>query len=167
MPEPTAGSIISHFMSATNENMQPVVLVVEDEVWVLLDVAETLEEHGFPVVCARNGDEALDVFEERDDIAIVFTDINMPGSLDGLELAREVRSRRPEVGLLVTSGRYREEDAANAGYSIFIPKPYEPKSVISRINGLITAGEIAGTNGSVAKHGSAVVAASNAGAEIG
>lgn len=124
-------------MSAANEHRQPVVLVVEDEVWVLLDVAEALEEHGFLVLCARNGDEALDVLEDRDDIGFVFSDINMPGSLDGLELAREVRSRRPEVGLLLTSGRYCEEDAANAGCSIFIPKPYEPKIVISRINGLI------------------------------
>jgi DNA-binding response OmpR family regulator len=117
-----------------------VVLVVEDEVWVLLDVAGELEEHGYAVLCAHNGAEALDLFEDRGDIGVVFTDINMPGSLCGLDLAREVRRRRPDVGLLVTSGRYREMEGDIPGGGIFIPKPYEPKIVIARIAGLIGAG---------------------------
>jgi CheY-like chemotaxis protein len=125
-------------MSATSNIRRPVVLVVEDEVWVLLDVASELEEHGYPVLCARNGDEALNLFADRDDISVVFTDINMPGSFNGLDLAREVRRRRPGVGLVITSGAYREipDDGDGDGYDVFIPKPYEPKVVISRIGNL-------------------------------
>jgi len=61
----------------------------------------------------------------------------MPGSLNGLDLAREVRRRRPDVGVLVTSGHYREMDGDIPGCDVFIPKPYEPRIVISRIGGLI------------------------------
>jgi len=124
-------------MSAINDTSPPVVLVAEDEVWVLLDVAGALEEQGYSVVCARNGDEALDLFQDRDDIALVFTDINMPGSLDGLELAREVRRRR-DIPVLITSGRYREIEGMCPGD--FIPKPYEPRTVISRIERLTDSG---------------------------
>jgi DNA-binding response OmpR family regulator len=124
-------------MRATNKYRRPVVLVVEDEVWILLDVAGALEEQGYLVLCARNGDEALSLFEDRNDIGILFTDIAMPGSLNGLDLAREVRRRRPDVGVLLTSGRDREMDGIIAGCDIFIPKPYEPRIVISRIGSLI------------------------------
>jgi len=124
-------------MRGTSKNRQPAVLVVEDEVWILLDVAGALEEHGYPVLCARNVDEALSLFDDRSDIGVVFTDIMMPGSLNGLDLAREVRRRRPDVGVLVTSGHYREMDGDIAGCDIFIPKPYEPRIVISRIGSLI------------------------------
>lgn len=120
-------------MRTTNKNRQPAVLVVKDEIWVLLDVAGALEEHGYPVVCARNGDEALSLFEDREDIRIVFADISMPGALNGLDLAREVRRQRPDVGVLVTLGHYREIDGHIAGCDIFIPKPYEPRIVISRM----------------------------------
>jgi len=112
---------------------RPVVLVVEDEILVLLDVAGALEDHGYCVLCARNGDEAFDLFQDRDDIALVFTDINMPGRLDGLDLAREIRRRR-DVPVLITSGRYREIEEVSLGD--FIPKPYEPRTVISRIERL-------------------------------
>lgn len=135
-------------MSAINQKRQPVVLVVEDEIWVLLDVAGALEEHGYAVICARNGDEALSVFKDRNDIGIVFTDINMPGSLDGLEFAREVRRRRPQVGLLVTSGRYCDLETEILGGDLFIPKPYEPKIVISRIGRLIRTEGNGGASGS-------------------
>ena len=128
-----------HFsgMSATNKNGSRWSWWLRTRFWVLLDVAGALEEQGYLVLCARNADDALSLFEDRHDIGVVFTDISMPGSLNGLDLARQIRRHRPDVGVLVTSGHYREMDSDVAGYDIFIPKPYEPKIVISRIASLV------------------------------
>jgi CheY-like chemotaxis protein len=73
---------------------RPVVLVVEDEFLIRINAAEMMEEAGFEVVEASNADEAVATLEARLDIAVVFTDIQMPGTMDGLKLARAVRHRR-------------------------------------------------------------------------
>jgi len=78
-----------------------VVLIVEDE-WLLRMLAvEVVEEAGFVVLEAGDADEAVALLEARSDIALVFTDINMPGSMDGLKLAHAVRDRWPRVKILV------------------------------------------------------------------
>jgi CheY-like chemotaxis protein len=73
----------------------PVILIVEDEFLLRLDSAETIESAGFEVIQAANADEAIAILETRPDIHVVFTDIQMPGSMDGLKLARFVRDRWP------------------------------------------------------------------------
>ena len=114
-----------------------VVLLVEDEPLVRMVGADLLEEAGFEVVEAANGDEALLVLEARPDVRVLFTDINMPGSLDGLELAQVVHERWPEVGLLVTSGRFnlRSDDIPNNGQ--FVAKPYEPAAVVRKLRAML------------------------------
>jgi CheY-like chemotaxis protein len=77
---------------------RPVVLVVEDELVLRINAAEMIAEVGFQVVEAGNADEAIAVLEARPDIHIIFTDIQMPGSMDGLRLARLVRGRWPRLG---------------------------------------------------------------------
>jgi two-component system, response regulator PdtaR len=124
-------------MNAPHSISQPAILVVEDEFWVMQDVADSLAEHGFRVHCARNADEALALVEKGRSIDVIFTDINMPGARDGLALAREVHRRWPWICVLITSGRNRADDLALPDENAFIPKPYEPKTVIARIAQLL------------------------------
>jgi two-component system, response regulator PdtaR len=81
------------------------------------------------VIEAANADEAIDILENRSDIRIVFTDIRMPGSMDGLKLARAVRDRWPPIKIIVTSGHeYPSEDDLPEG-GRFFPKPYDPPQI--------------------------------------
>jgi DNA-binding NtrC family response regulator len=119
-------------MSLTN---RPAVLVVEDEFWVMQDVAETLREHGFEDICASTGDEALPILEQRPDIQVVFTDINMPGKIDGIALARVIATRWPDKRVIITSGRYQPDDISDKWP--FISKPYDPRAVARRIGRML------------------------------
>jgi CheY-like chemotaxis protein len=85
----------------------PVVLIVEDEPLVRIGILENLAEAGFEVIEARNADEAIAILEQRPDIHVVFTDIEMPGSMDGLRLAHFVRHRWPPIKIIATSGYAR------------------------------------------------------------
>ena len=80
------------------------ILIVEDEFLLRMDSAEVIENAGFEVIQAGNADEAIAILEARPDIHIVFTDIQMPGSMDGLKLARFVRDRWPPIKIVATSG---------------------------------------------------------------
>jgi CheY-like chemotaxis protein len=121
----------------TQENERPVVLIVEDEPLVRMLGADVLEEAGFEVVEAFNGDEALEMLEARPDIDVLFTDVNMPGSLDGLDLARVVHARRPDIKLLIASGQVRlsEDQIPDAGR--FLAKPYGPEAIIRHVRELM------------------------------
>jgi two-component system, response regulator PdtaR len=107
------------------------VLVVEDEALIRELVAEELQEAGYTVVIANNSDQAISILEARQDIHLVFTDIDMPGSMDGLKLAAAVRDRWPPVHIIITTGKVRPlEIPANA---LFIPKPYVVENVVAAI----------------------------------
>src|SRR4029079_550967 len=80
------------------------VLVVEDESLIRMDIVDCLEEAGFLIAEASNADEAINILQSRADIRLVFTDIHMPGSMDGLKLAAFVRKRWPPIKIIVTSG---------------------------------------------------------------
>jgi len=86
-------------------DQRPVVLVVEDESLVRLSAIDTVQAAGFEPIAAADADEAIRILESRNDIRAVFTDVQMPGSMDGLRLARLVRDRWPPVALIVTSGQ--------------------------------------------------------------
>ncbi|WP_426611320.1 response regulator [Bradyrhizobium sp. McL0616] len=115
----------------------PVILIVEDEPLVRMSTADTISEAGFDVIQARNADEAIAVLELRPDIHLVFTDIHMPGSMDGLRLAHFVRHRWPPVKIIATSGRARisNDDLPEGGR--FLPKPYATHEVIGAIRELV------------------------------
>jgi CheY-like chemotaxis protein len=105
------------------------VLVVEDEILIRELVSEELEEAGFTVITAKDADHAINILEARQDIHLVFTDIDMPGSMDGLRLAAAVRDRWPPVHVIITTGKVRPlEIPANA---LFIPKPYVGQAVVA------------------------------------
>jgi two-component system, response regulator PdtaR len=82
-----------------------VVLVVEDETLIRVNAMEMVEEAGFEAIAASDADEAIRVLESRHDIRAVFTDVHMPGSMDGLGLARVIRDRWPAMALLLASGK--------------------------------------------------------------
>jgi CheY-like chemotaxis protein len=111
----------------------PVVLIVEDEPLVRFSAVRAIEDVGFEVIEAANADEAIRILENRSDIRVVFTDIHMPGSIDGLKLAHAVRNRWPPIKIIVTSGRGRvsEQDLPEGGR--FFAKPYKPTQITDTI----------------------------------
>jgi len=124
------------------ESKRPVVLIVEDEFLLRMDAVDMIEAAGFEVVEAANADEAIEILEARRDITVVFTDIQMPGSMDGLKLARAVRGRWPPIKIIATSGHLHvaETDLPEGGR--FLPKPYSPRQVTGVLRELISSGEI-------------------------
>ncbi len=85
---------------------------------------DIVQEAGFEAVEAADADAAMRVLESRTDISIVFTDIDMPGSLNGMRLARQVRDRWPPIGIIITSGHCLSADVQLPERGIFMPKPY-------------------------------------------
>ena len=117
----------------------PVVLVVDDEILIREDVIDVLERSGFEALRAANVVEALSVVAARPDIRAVFTDIQMPGVLDGLDLARHLEARRPDIAVLLTSGRSRDAPDDLPATSRFLPKPYMPRAVVGVLRGMMSA----------------------------
>ena len=119
-------------------NKRAIVLLVEDEVLVRWATAAVLREAGYQVLDVERADEALSILEGRSDIAVVFTDINMPGRMDGQALAFEVNRRWPAIGLLVTSGDVGAREPRLPAASQFLAKPYSDVDLIAGVNGLAT-----------------------------
>ena len=115
------------------------VLVVEDEALIRLDIADALEDAGFNVLEAANVDEAVTVLAAHPEIRAVFTDIDMPGSMDGLRLAAVVCARWPRTKIIVTSGRPNVTPADLPVASRFVSKPYNPATVVRNLSQMLTA----------------------------
>src|ERR1051325_2951974 len=110
-------------MSSDRAVTRPNVLVVEDEMVLRMRAVDIVEDAGFTAVEAVNADEALAILEGRSDIALLFTDIQMPGSMDGLKLAHAVHSRWPDIGIILVSGQMKPSDAERPTDSRFFSKP--------------------------------------------
>jgi CheY-like chemotaxis protein len=104
-----------------------IVLVVEDEPIQRLMAVTVVEDAGFESIEAGNAAEAIRILESRNDIRIVFTDIDMPGSVDGTKLAACIRDRWPPVQIVVTSGYLAGKDVALPAR--FFPKPYSVRAI--------------------------------------
>jgi two-component system, response regulator PdtaR len=115
----------------------PLVLVVEDEPLLLMHAVSLLEEAGFDTLEARSADEAIALLETRNDIRIVFTDINLPGSMDGLRLAHAIRHRWPPVELLLTSGHTRVGDEDMPDRGVFLGKPYDGGELVRTLRSFV------------------------------
>lgn len=109
------------------------VLVVEDEALIRMAAADALADHGIMAWEAANAQEALKTFEEHPRIGLLFTDVDMPGKVNGLGLAQEVVLTHPNVELIVTSGAVtlRSEDLPDHG--TFLPKPYSTKQMVALV----------------------------------
>ena len=109
------------------------ILVVEDEALIRMTAADFLADAGHRVIEAANADLAVDVLEHHDDIEVVFTDINMPGSIDGLGLAELANRRWPAVRLIVASGKVPACSLHLPKGGVFLPKPYDSQSLTAAL----------------------------------
>jgi CheY-like chemotaxis protein len=124
-------------MSTAAAKVLPVVLVVEDEPLLRMLAVEVVEEAGFLAIEARDADEAVELLESRTDIILLFTDINMPGSMDGLKLAHAVRDRWPPIKILLVSGQQRLQSSDLPLNSCFIGKPYQAAALIDELRSMV------------------------------
>lgn len=114
----------------------PTVLVVEDEVLVRMPIAEYLRDCGYNVLEAGSAGEAIHLVGANEPVDIVFSDVRMPGDMDGFGLARWIRDHRPDLPVLLTSGYSAARDAESAQVKL-IEKPYSQAQVLNRIEALI------------------------------
>jgi CheY-like chemotaxis protein len=123
-------------MKAKPAKSRPVVLIVEDEPFVRLTGADLLAEAGFEVLEAGNADEAMRILEVTPEVRVVFSDVEMPGSLDGLGLARRICQRWPSIGIVLTSGHcLRAETIPREGR--FLAKPYDGQVLVRHIEEIV------------------------------
>lgn len=113
------------------------ILVVEDDDLIRMNATEMLEDAGFAVVEARHADEAWFILPERSDIGVLFTDVDMPGTMNGVALAERVNENWPDIRLVLTSGRHRFTDQEVPDHGLFVPKPYGPDQVIEAIHSAV------------------------------
>ncbi|MGU3494194.1 response regulator [Xanthobacteraceae bacterium A53D] len=106
-------------------------LVVEDDQLIMMVTADLLEYEGFRVVCASNAEEAIHMLESGAEVQMMITDVNMPGSMDGLDLAALVSIQWPSVGIVVTSGQARPSTAQLPRLARFLAKPYSNNDLIA------------------------------------
>ena len=118
---------------------QQVVLVVDDEPIIRMNALDMLTDAGFGVLEAADAGEALGVLADHPEIGLVFTDINMPGSMDGLELARRVHELRPDVHLIITSGKVLPNVTDMPDDGEFIGKPYQERQIIAMVEAAFTS----------------------------
>lgn len=110
-----------------------VVLVVEDEPFLRMVAVDLVEGAGFEAVQAANADQAVRILEARADIRIVFTDIDMPGSIDGMNLEIAIRGRWPPIEVILTSGLYNIGEDELPARSVFFRKPCNHNEIIATI----------------------------------
>jgi CheY-like chemotaxis protein len=113
------------------------VLVVEDEPITRMDVVEQLQESGFKVFEAPNADKAIKILEENPAIRVLFTDVDMPGSMDGLKLAAAVRDRWPPIKIVVASGLRKINMDALPDNSRFFSKPYNVNEIAATMRSMV------------------------------
>jgi CheY-like chemotaxis protein len=115
------------------------VLVVEDEVLIRMSIADSIADGGFTVYEAANADQAIHLLETHPDIRVLFTDIDMPGSMDGLRLAEAVRDRWPPVKIVITSGHVTIGVDQLPADNHFFAKPYDADKVVRTLRELVGA----------------------------
>jgi two-component sensor histidine kinase/DNA-binding response OmpR family regulator len=120
----------------------PNVLVVEDEMILRMRAVNLVEDAGFCPVEAVNADQAMSILESRSDISLLFTDIQMPGSMDGLKLAHAVHERWPSIKIILVSGQMKPSDAERPADSRFFGKPLGVEQMITELQAMVGAGAL-------------------------
>jgi two-component system, response regulator PdtaR len=115
----------------------PVLLVVDDEMLVRMNGVMILEDAGYEVIDAASADEAIELLQNAPDVRLVFSDVDMPGSMDGVALARIIHQRWPHIRLLLTSGNHRLANSALPDHGRFISKPYTGETVVDQVGSLL------------------------------
>lgn len=123
-------------MATDSSPTKAIVLVVEDEPLLRMAAVALVEDAGLEPIEVSNADDAIVILERRHDIKIVFTDIDMPGSMDGLKLAEAVRGRWPPIEIIVTSGHRIVTADDLPPRCIFFAKPYKEAEVMATLQRL-------------------------------
>lgn len=123
------------------DSVAPAILVVEDESLLRMIAVDMFEEAGFRVIEAPTADFALQILDSGEPISGLFTDIETPGSLDGVTLAQITHDRHPGTAILVVSGRRLPGDGDLPPGAVFVGKPYSIDRVIGTLNGMIGESE--------------------------
>jgi CheY-like chemotaxis protein len=124
-------------MVLDHSGVPAVVLVVEDEMLLRMRAVDMVEDAGYTSVEAVDADEAVAILESRSDIALMFTDIQMPGSMDGLKLAHAVRERWPPIKIMLVSGHVKPATTDIPADSRFYGKPLEAREMIAELQNMI------------------------------
>ncbi len=111
-----------------------VVLVVEDEPVLRMAAVDLVEDAGFEAVEAADAIQAIEILEERRDVGIVFSDIDMPRGMDGMKMAALIRDRWPPIQIILTSGYFSVEKVRMPSRSVFFPKPYETSKIVEALH---------------------------------
>jgi DNA-binding NtrC family response regulator len=124
-------------MVLENSIAPAVVLVVEDEMLLRMRAVDMVEDAGYTPVEAVDADQAVAILESRSDIALLFTDIQMPGSIDGLGLAHSVHERWPPIRIIMVSGQLKAASIDIPADSRFFSKPFEAGEMIAEMRDMI------------------------------
>lgn len=122
---------------ASGTRAPPVILIVDDEPLLRMLAVDLVEETGFVALEAEDANDAIVILESRFDIVLLFTDINMPGSMDGLKLAHAVRNRWPPVKIIVVSGQMKLSESDLPSGSRFFGKPYHAATMVAELRSLV------------------------------
>ena len=114
-----------------------VVLVVEDSALIRIGAVDLVIGAGFEALEASDANEAIRILEARPDIHLVFTDVGMPGIMDGIRLSHYIRNRWPPVKLIVTSGKMTIDESHLPMEARFFPKPYNESAIVEAMRGML------------------------------
>lgn len=129
-------------MSSEHPKEKPTVLIVEDEMLLRMRAVDMVEDAGFTPLEAVNADDALSILESRSDIELLFTDIQMPGSMNGLKLAHAVHERWPSIKIILVSGKLTPTESDRPTDSRFFGKPIEAQQMIAELQAMIGHGSL-------------------------
>ena len=110
-----------------------VILIVEDDVLANEYLEFILQQAGYEVLSATSADEAAGLLEDREDVQLIVTDINLPGSINGLKLATAAKAKRPKVNIIIVTGYTALTNDEIPPGSLFIPKPYNARKIIEAV----------------------------------
>ena len=120
-------------MGQRNAYARQVVLVVEDDPLLRMMAVDLVEDAGFDAVEATGADQAIEIMESRTDIDVLFTDVDMPGCMNGVGLANWARAANTPLGIVVTSGHHNPSKESLPVRSVFFPKPYDFQKVVDTL----------------------------------
>ncbi len=124
-------------MAGGNSHLRQKILVVEDEQFVRMLAVDVVEDAGYEVIQAANADEAITALESCVDIGVVFSDIEMPGSLNGMKLAHCIRKRWPPIEIILTSGRSFPQGNELPSRVTFLSKPYQLSKLVEMVTEMV------------------------------
>src|SRR6478609_3054976 len=129
-------------LTTTGSTDVPKVLVVEDEMVLRMRAIDIVEDAGFTPIEAVNADDAFAILESRSDVDLLFTDIQMPGTMDGLKLAHAVHARWPSIKIMLVSGQVTPTETEKPVNSRFYGKPLEVKKMIAELQEMLGEGAL-------------------------